>query len=194
MGVQNLEGTVRHVDFRDTFLDAAHVPEAFPDHTVKFVDGSGAEVPEAERPPPPYTVTFPPFSAEHASEPLPEGVGDPPAGTLIVRSYMPTVSTPFPQLQPGQNGVRFNKEQLQVILAGLQPGLTMCVGPPGTGKTDTAVQVRRPSASCRKAHVAEAAVQAADRGEPGSTACMSCAACAGMVAVVRASWFCVCRC
>lgn len=142
VALQNLEGTVRHIDFRDTFLDAAHVPEAFPDHTVKFVDADGAEVSGDARPPPPYRVTFPPFNAEHASEPLPGGVAEPPAGTLVVRSYTPTVATPFPQLQPGQNGVRFNREQLQVILSGLQPGLTMCVGPPGTGKTDTAVQVR----------------------------------------------------
>lgn len=142
--LQSLEGTERHIDFRDTFLDAAHVPEAFPDHTVTFVDESGAELPADAAPPPPYTVTFPPFSAEHASEPLPRGVDEPPAGTLVVRSYTPAVSTPFPQLQPGQNGVRFNREQLKVILSGLQPGLTMCVGPPGTGKTDTAVQVRPP--------------------------------------------------
>jgi len=26
-------------------------------------------------------------------------------------------------------------------MAGVQPGLTMVVGPPGTGKTDTAVQI-----------------------------------------------------
>ena len=43
--------------------------------------------------------------------------------------------------------VRFNKEQLDVIVGGLQPGLTMCVGPPGTGKTDTAVQARTPAPS-----------------------------------------------
>lgn len=31
--------------------------------------------------------------------------------------------------------------QVEAISAGVQPGLTMVVGPPGTGKTDTAVQV-----------------------------------------------------
>ena len=31
--------------------------------------------------------------------------------------------------------------QVEAIRAGVQPGLTMVVGPPGTGKTDTAVQV-----------------------------------------------------
>lgn len=32
-------------------------------------------------------------------------------------------------------------EQVEAIKAGTQPGLTMVVGPPGTGKTDTAVQI-----------------------------------------------------
>lgn len=31
--------------------------------------------------------------------------------------------------------------QVEAIAAGVQPGLTMVVGPPGTGKTDTAVQI-----------------------------------------------------
>ena len=31
--------------------------------------------------------------------------------------------------------------QVEAIKAGTQPGLTMVVGPPGTGKTDTAVQI-----------------------------------------------------
>ena len=30
---------------------------------------------------------------------------------------------------------------MEAIKAGTQPGLTMVVGPPGTGKTDTAVQI-----------------------------------------------------
>ena len=37
--------------------------------------------------------------------------------------------------------MRFTPVQAQAVLSGLQPGLTMLVGPPGTGKTDTAVQL-----------------------------------------------------
>lgn len=145
--LQALANTVRHIDFRDTFLDAAHVPMAFPEYEVQFVDDQGNELPPHDRPAPPYRVTFPPFSDDVPSE-LPKGVPEPPKNTLVVRSYQPITSTPFPQLQPGKNGIRFNKEQLQVILAGLQPGLNMCVGPPGTGKTDTAVQVCVRPAPC----------------------------------------------
>ena len=32
---------------------------------------------------------------------------------------------------------------MEAIRSGMNPGLTMVVGPPGTGKTDVAVQVRQ---------------------------------------------------
>ena len=44
-------------------------------------------------------------------------------------------------MQPGMNAVRFTPIQIEAIKSGVQPGLTMVVGPPGTGKTDTAVQI-----------------------------------------------------
>ena len=40
-----------------------------------------------------------------------------------------------------RNTVRFTPTQVEAIRAGTQPGLTLVVGPPGTGKTDVAVQI-----------------------------------------------------
>jgi len=37
--------------------------------------------------------------------------------------------------------VIYNFGQVGAIMSGVQQGLTMVVGPPGTGKTDTAVQI-----------------------------------------------------
>ena len=39
------------------------------------------------------------------------------------------------------NSVRFTPVQVEAIRSGLSPGLTVVVGPPGTGKTDVAVQI-----------------------------------------------------
>jgi hypothetical protein len=61
--------------------------------------------------------------------------------TLVVESYTPPDPGPYPQDQPRRNAVRFTPVQVEAIRAGVQPGLTMVVGPPGTGKTDTAVQI-----------------------------------------------------
>lgn len=40
-----------------------------------------------------------------------------------------------------RNTIRFTPTQVEAIRAGMQPGLTLVVGPPGTGKTDVAVQI-----------------------------------------------------
>jgi hypothetical protein len=40
----------------------------------------------------------------------------------------------------GQNSVAFTPVQTEAIYSALSPGLTLVVGPPGTGKTDVAVQ------------------------------------------------------
>ena len=37
--------------------------------------------------------------------------------------------------------MRFTPTQVEAIHSGMQPGLTLIVGPPGTGKTDVAVQI-----------------------------------------------------
>lgn len=42
--------------------------------------------------------------------------------------------------RPRENFIRFTPVQVEAIRSGVNPGLTMVVGPPGTGKTDTAVQ------------------------------------------------------
>jgi len=48
---------------------------------------------------------------------------------------------PLPaQDTPPANTVRFTPAQVEAIRSGLNPGLTLVVGPPGTGKTDVAVQ------------------------------------------------------
>jgi len=53
---------------------------------------------------------------------------------IIASSY------PFPPNISG-NPVPFTPVQVKAIRSGLSPGLTMIVGPPGTGKTDVAVQI-----------------------------------------------------
>eukprot|EP00392_Amoebophrya_sp_AT5.2_P000783 g784.t1 len=48
---------------------------------------------------------------------------------------------PYPHCLPNLNKVRFTPVQVDAIRSGVNEGLTMVVGPPGTGKTDTAVQI-----------------------------------------------------
>ncbi|GFR52139.1 hypothetical protein Agub_g14654, partial [Astrephomene gubernaculifera] len=152
---------LRTVDFKDTFLDADHVVEAFPQFKVSFVNRSGGP-----KPVPPFRVTFPTEppaatgpedapatssgAAAAAADTAPSSSSAPAAtpapaspapGELLVESYVPPNPGPYPQDQPRRNAVRFTPVQVEAIASGVQPGLTMVVGPPGTGKTDTAVQI-----------------------------------------------------
>lgn len=63
------------------------------------------------------------------------------ANTLNVVTYQPTNQGPYPSDIPKLNKIPFTPAQITAITAGTQPGLTVVVGPPGTGKTDTITQI-----------------------------------------------------
>ncbi|CAN0422455.1 unnamed protein product, partial [Scytosiphon promiscuus] len=48
---------------------------------------------------------------------------------------------PYPQDVPKKNKVRFTPVQMEAIRSGMNPGLTMVVGPPGTGERSTFLSV-----------------------------------------------------
>jgi len=58
-----------------------------------------------------------------------------------VSTYKPQNTGPYPTDAPKTNQIRFTPAQVEAITSGSQPGLTVIVGPPGTGKTDVATQI-----------------------------------------------------
>jgi len=58
----------------------------------------------------------------------------------VVDDKVEATSYPFPSSYAG-NDIRFTPVQVNAIRSGLSPGLTTIIGPPGTGKTDVAVQI-----------------------------------------------------
>ncbi|KAI4384634.1 hypothetical protein MLD38_002757 [Melastoma candidum] len=147
----NMPDLLETVDFKDTFLNADHVKECFPGYEVSFVDTNGLE---KSNPGPPFRIRLPrtlkanavalPGNKKSHSGPIANANAADPKNEkekLIVEAYVPPDPGPYPQDQPKQNSVRFTPTQVGAIISGIQPGLTMVVGPPGTGKTDTAVQI-----------------------------------------------------
>ncbi|OIW01887.1 hypothetical protein TanjilG_31069 [Lupinus angustifolius] len=147
----NMPDLLETVDFKDTFIDADNLKASFVDYEVSFVNPDGTE---NLNPRPPFKIKLPRMlkgsgGALNGSTVSTAGAvngismidGNHQKERLIIETYTPPDPGPYPQDQPKQNSVRFTSTQVEAIISGIQPGLTMVVGPPGTGKTDTAVQI-----------------------------------------------------
>ncbi|KAL3310388.1 hypothetical protein Ciccas_011048 [Cichlidogyrus casuarinus] len=140
----------------DTFLSETHVRAAFPQYQVCMV---------SERAPgdlsPPFRLEFPELvedSTAKVEAMMPsdqlsykEVMESQKKSNDLAQSQRPKL-TVFAQKLPTQpptkleikkpgNMVPFTPRQVEAIRSGMQFGLTMVVGPPGTGKTDVAVQI-----------------------------------------------------
>jgi intron-binding protein aquarius len=109
------------LDFGDTFLDEDHLKSSFEGNDIvidgkKSNDGEGSGNKRSRSN---FKIRF-----SHDSD----------------RYVVEAVSLPFPKGVSG-NPVRFTPLQVKAVRSGLSPGLTIVVGPPGTGKTDVAVQI-----------------------------------------------------
>ncbi|OAG08022.1 uncharacterized protein CC84DRAFT_1194383 [Paraphaeosphaeria sporulosa] len=142
---RRLPNRLGSIDFRDTFLDWQHLIESWPGKSVEPHESAQSSFG------PPYVVQFP-ASAEpepatartskkrrrdesEVAQPVQEDA------SLHVSTYKPPNMGPYPTDAPKLNSVRFTPAQIEAITSGTQPGLTVVVGPPGTGKTDVATQI-----------------------------------------------------
>ncbi|OQR72475.1 intron-binding protein aquarius-like [Tropilaelaps mercedesae] len=121
-----MSSPVRTMSWNDTFLDIDHLKQSFSDYEIEVYNPEGLAV---ERP---FRLEFCDIKAKQK-----------PAGEkkLLVTPYKVETRSPYLAKQPKANVVPFTATQIEAIKSGMQPGLTMVVGPPGTGKTDVAVQI-----------------------------------------------------
>ncbi|KAF4628114.1 hypothetical protein G7Y89_g10039 [Cudoniella acicularis] len=138
----HLSNRIKKVDYRDTFLDWQHLIESLPGKTVEpgddvsgsfgppYVLQSVSKAPEAP-------ATKPSKKRRRDAEPVPQAEPQ----SIEVSTYKPDNMGPYPMDAPKLNQVRFTPTQVDAIISGTQPGLTVIVGPPGTGKTDVATQI-----------------------------------------------------
>jgi intron-binding protein aquarius len=139
---KHMDERIRKIDYLDTFLDWQHLIESLPGKIIEPSDDmSGSfpppyvlesvEQPEQEAAPPPSKKRR--RDEESAPAIKPE--------TLRVSTYKPPNNGPYPVDAQRLNTVRFTPAQVEAITSGTQPGLSVIVGPPGTGKTDVATQI-----------------------------------------------------
>lgn len=139
----HLSNRIKKVDYRDTFLDWQHLVESLPGKSVEpgfDVEGSFG---------PPYVLQSvskvaeaptkkPSKKRRRDAEPVAQEVE---SQSVEVGTYKPANTGPYLMDAPKLNQIRFTPAQVDAIISGTQPGLTVIVGPPGTGKTDVATQI-----------------------------------------------------
>ncbi|KAM0610583.1 hypothetical protein ACHAPH_002454 [Verticillium nonalfalfae] len=138
---KQLPNRVKRLDYRDTFLDWQHLIESLPGKIIEPNDDASGSFG------PPYVLEAADTPAVLLPKPTKKRRRDaePPLSveveTVKVSTYRPPNEGPFPVDAPKLNAIRFTSAQIEAITSGSQPGLTVIVGPPGTGKTDVASQI-----------------------------------------------------
>ncbi|KAK1659407.1 intron-binding protein aquarius [Colletotrichum godetiae] len=139
---KQLPNRIKTIDYRDTFLDWQHLTGSLPGKIVEPSDDVSGSFG------PPYVLETAECQAvEPSSKPSKKRRRDTEPAllaeveTVKVSTYKPPNTGPYPVDVPKLNKVRFTPAQVEAITSGTQPGLTVIVGPPGTGKTDVATQV-----------------------------------------------------
>ncbi|XP_396990.3 RNA helicase aquarius isoform X1 [Apis mellifera] len=115
------------MDFNDTFLDINHLKNSFPQYEIKISTDEESKLVR------PFRLTFEDVLAKHNNESIKK--------VIKVEPHVPPSRGPYKANEPKKNQIPFTPTQVEAIRAGMQPGLTLVVGPPGTGKTDVAVQI-----------------------------------------------------
>ncbi|KAF7681106.1 dead helicases superfamily protein [Alternaria burnsii] len=140
---KRLPNRLNKIDFRDTFLDWQHLIESMPGKSIEPHEEAQTSFG------PPYVVEYAAASEPKLAPPKASKkrrrnqveVAQPLHESLHVSSYKPPNMGPYPADAPKTNAVRFTPKQIEAITSGTQPGLTVVLGPPGTGKTDVATQI-----------------------------------------------------
>ncbi|KAL8813574.1 MAG: hypothetical protein Q9200_000183 [Gallowayella weberi] len=137
----NLPNSLDQLDFRDTFLDWPHLVESLNDQAVEPKSAHGSNVK------PPFVLEGITSTSTGPTRPSKKRrrddseVSQSAKKSVKVSTYQPPNNGPYTTDAPKINQVRFTPTQVQAIMSGTQPGLTVIVGPPGTGKTDVATQI-----------------------------------------------------
>ncbi|XP_053613810.1 RNA helicase aquarius isoform X2 [Plodia interpunctella] len=122
------------LDFNDTFLDMEHLRNSFPGYEIKVKTDDPRKLVR------PYKVTFENvLRKQQLGEKAMEE--DEEIKSIVVEPHVQPKRGPYLYNEPKKNNILFTPTQVEAIRSGMQPGLTLVVGPPGTGKTDVAVQI-----------------------------------------------------
>ncbi|XP_057663610.1 RNA helicase aquarius [Diorhabda carinulata] len=125
---KKMPNQISTMDFNDTFIDMDHLRSCFPDYEIKVRTNDPQKLVR------PFKLTFQGLREE-------EDENEEVQKFIIVEPHVIPRRGPYLFNEPKKNMIPFTPTQIEAIKSGMQPGLTLVVGPPGTGKTDVAVQI-----------------------------------------------------
>ncbi|KAG7297975.1 hypothetical protein JYU34_018735 [Plutella xylostella] len=122
------------LDFNDTFLNMDHLRASFPGYEIKVQTNDPKKLVR------PFKLTF--ENVVRKQQLGPEAMEEEEERkVVVVEPHVQPRRGPYLYNEPKKNNILFTPTQVEAIRSGMQPGLTLVVGPPGTGKTDVAVQI-----------------------------------------------------
>ncbi|KAK9239928.1 P-loop containing nucleoside triphosphate hydrolase protein [Lipomyces kononenkoae] len=140
---ENLPNRPERVDLNDTFINWGHLTASF-DKKVVSVDGT-------------LEGSLPPYVLRETTEIAPPEVPKKTRGRKKKTDAEPVEPTEVPVIEVStyhlpnmgpylvdsrkRNKIPFTPAQVKAIYSATNPGLTLIIGPPGTGKTDVATQI-----------------------------------------------------
>uniref|UniRef100_A0A7E4VRV5 Intron-binding protein aquarius n=1 Tax=Panagrellus redivivus TaxID=6233 RepID=A0A7E4VRV5_PANRE len=127
-----LASPIAQIDFNDTFLSVEHLKSSFPGKTLTGIDNV------ANLKDPGFRLTFSDLVPQHD---LSEDQRDTSIKVDAYERFSSAAAHISPATRTRRNKIPFTPAQIEAIKSGTEPGLTLVVGPPGTGKTDVAVQI-----------------------------------------------------
>ncbi|XP_045466067.1 RNA helicase aquarius [Harmonia axyridis] len=128
------------IDFNDTFIDINHLTGSFPDYQI-ILDKNKAPGPVESNETIDHDIQNLPYLFKVCFKDLGEDKKVNPDKEMVIEPHIIPKRGPYLFNEPKKNTIPFTPTQVEAIKAGCQPGLTLVVGPPGTGKTDVAVQI-----------------------------------------------------
>jgi intron-binding protein aquarius len=123
----------RSLNFNDTFLNMQHVVDSFPDYEIR----ANRNQTQTELKPP-FRLTFedvPKHDESDENEDNDEKMDSGNEKTLkkviLLEEEKCLKRGPYEFNEPRKNAIRFTPTQVEAIRSGMQPGVTLVVGPPG---------------------------------------------------------------